>query len=338
MSSQKYVSILSFPDDWLDRLRAAVPSADVLQFPGAKPADLPDDVLRTMTMLHTSAELPEPADAPALSCVQLDTSGVDHVVDTALWRSSVPIATIGGVSPTPLAEYVLFLLLGFAHRLPAMLDVRQSRAWPSPQQRWDAFLPAALTGATVGIVGYGRIGREIGRMARAHGMHVIGVSRTGRSAASDADVYFGSAAGSDEGVEVVAVDALPDVVARCDYLVVVCPLTEQTRNLVDARVLGACKPGTVLINVARGGIVDESELLAQLRAGRIAGAALDVFADEPLPPDSPWWNEPRVFVTPHVAGLAPLYSDSVLEIVAANLQRLVDGRALLNLVDRERGY
>jgi phosphoglycerate dehydrogenase-like enzyme len=339
----RYVSVLSFADEWLDRLRTAVPEADVLQFPGATMSELPDDVRRSMTALHTSAELPDPRGTPALRWVQLDTSGVDHVVGSPLWQSSVPITTIGGVSPTPLAEYVLFTLLGFSHRLPAMLRVRDSRDWPSPAQRWDDFLPAPLSGATLGIVGYGRIGREIARMARVHGLNIIGVNRTGTVPGPDERArrfYLGDAAVAreDAAVEVVSAERLVDVAPRCDYLVVVCPLTHQTRGLVDDKVLHALRPGAVLINVARGGIVDERALLAELRSGRIAGAALDVFDDEPLSPDSPWWDEPRVFLTPHVAGLAPRYTDQVLDIVVTNLHRLAEGRELLNLVEREQGY
>jgi phosphoglycerate dehydrogenase-like enzyme len=178
----QYVSVLSFDDDWLARLRAAAPNVHVLQFPEASVADVPDDVRQTMDVLHTSTALPDPDQAPALQWVQLDTSGVDHVRNTALWRSNLAITTIGGVSPVPLAEYVLMMILGFAHRLLAMMDVRQAKSWPTAQERWRRFLPAPIAGATVGIIGYGRIGREIGRQAAQHGMHVIGVNRSGRLA------------------------------------------------------------------------------------------------------------------------------------------------------------
>ncbi|SHF55091.1 Phosphoglycerate dehydrogenase [Jatrophihabitans endophyticus] len=344
----RYLSTLAFPPAWLDELRAAVPGVDVVQLPAASAADVPADVWRGVDALHTSSVLPEPGDAPRLRWVQLDTSGVDHVRDTALWRSDVEITTIGGVSPVPLAQYVLFCILGFAHRLPAMLDVRAARHWPTAQVRWDAFLPAALDGATVAIVGYGRIGREIGRLARTHGMSVVGVTRSGRrpDPAGAGQVEFGVAAGGfavdptadDADVRVVGPELLADVLATADYLVVVVPLTEHTRGLIGRRTLAALKPGAVVINVARGGVVDESALLHALRSGAVAGAALDVFDEEPLPPTSPWWHEPNVLVTPHVSGLAPRYFEQVRRIVTDNLRRFVDGAPLLNRVDRERGY
>jgi phosphoglycerate dehydrogenase-like enzyme len=338
----RYVSVLSFSDEWLDSLRAEAPDVEVLQYPHAKIEDLPIEVRRSMDVLHTSTVLPDPEQAPALRWVQLDTAGADHVRDTALWRSDVAVTTIGGVSPVPLAEYVLFLILGFAHRLPAMLGVRGSRSWPTAAARWQEFMPAPLAGATVGVIGYGRIGREIGRQAAQHGLHVVGVNRSGRVAPEEeraARHYLGGASTKhDSEVEIVASARLGSVIGRCDYVVVVCPLTDQTRGLVDASLIAAVKPGAVLINVARGGIVDEDALLAALRAGQLGGVGLDVFDDEPLSMDSPWWDEPKAFVTPHVAGLAPRYGEQALEIVSTNLRRLATDTALLNLLDRERGY
>lgn len=339
MSRVRYLSTLSFADDWLAELRRRVPACEVAQLPADKRTDVPDDVWQTVEVLHTSTVLPGPDAAPALRWVQLDTSGVDHVRDSALWHSDVEITTIGGVSPVPLAEYVLFTILGFAHRLPAMLDVRSTRAWPTPERRWERFLPAALAGATVAVVGYGRIGREIGRLATAHGMTVVGVTRSGRertAAERAAHVAFGR--GSDDVVEILGPDALHEVLGRSDYVVVVVPLTAETAGLIDAEAIAAMKPGAVLVNVARGGIVDEAALLAALRRGALSGVALDVFDDEPLPPDSAWWDEPNAFVTPHVSGLAPRYAEQVLQIVAENLRRYLDGEPLLNRVDRTRGY
>jgi phosphoglycerate dehydrogenase-like enzyme len=335
----RYLSTLSFADDWLAELRRRVPECEVAQLPADKVADVPDEVWRGVEVLHTSAVFPDPEQAPALRWVQLDTSGVDHVRETALWRSDVEITTIGGVSPVPLAEYVVFTILGFAHRLPQMRDVQATRSWPSPERRWERFLPAPLPGATVGVIGYGRIGREIGRLATALGMTVVGATRSGRArtlAERAAQMDFGRS--GDEVVEIVGPDRLHDVLGRSDYVVVVVPLTDETAGLIDAAAVAAIKPGAVLINVARGGIVDEDALLAALRSGALSGAALDVFDDEPLAPDSVWWDEPNVFVTPHVAGLAPRYAEQVLQIVCENLRRYLDGEPLLNRIDRVRGY
>ncbi|MFT4083748.1 MAG: D-2-hydroxyacid dehydrogenase [Nocardioides sp.] len=334
-----YLSTLDFDAAWLDLVRSRVPGVEVRQIRAATADDIPDAVWREVEVLHTSAVLPDPGAAPRLRWVQLDTSGVDHVVGTPLWDSRVDITTIGGVSPVPLAEYVICMILGFAHRLPALLQARETRTWPDAQERWRTMLPARLSGATVTIVGYGRIGREIGRLARAHRMDVVGVTRSGAidHARDGTQASFGERVDHD-GVEVVDPGRLHEVLGRSDYVVVVVPLTTETRGMIDAAALAATKPGATLVNVARGGIVDEEALLAALRSGHLAGAALDVFDVEPLPADSVWWDEPNVFVTPHASGLAPSYAEQVLDIVTSNLARFERGEPLLNLVNRDRGY
>lgn len=342
-----YLSTLHFDEDFLQQLADSTKDIDggveILQVPCTDAAEIPDELWAEVDVLHTSAVFCHPARAPRLRWVQLDTSGVDHLRELPIWSHEVDgrhidLTTIGGVSPVPLAEYVLWSILGTAHRLPALLDARARHDWPSPQDRWQRMLPAPVRGATVGIVGYGRIGREIGRLASAFGMHVLGVSRTAGRREAARDSYYGGGAEAAGSVELFGPDRLAEVAARSDYLVVVVPLTDATRLLVSAEILGALKDQAVLINVARGGIVDEAALRAGVRSGRIRAAVLDVFDAEPLSPEDPWWDEPNVFVTPHVSGLAPEYSAQVLDIVCENLRRFADGRTLLNLVDRVQGY
>lgn len=336
-ASVQYLSTLSFSQEWLDELGEVSPLLSIDQISAQKAADVPDEMWRNVEVLHTSTVFPDPAGAPRLTWIQLDTSGADHVQTEPVWRSSVQITTIGGVSPVPLAEYVLFMVLGFAHRLPAMLTARDSHEWPSPEQRWERFLPAVLDGTTIGIIGYGRIGRRIGKLARAHGMSVLGLTRTAGNERSDRGPLFGQRAEHDS-TEVMGPDRLHELLARSDYVVVMVPLTERTHGMLDAAALAWIRPGAVLINAARGGIVEENALLAGLRSGRIRGAALDVFDDEPLPPHSPWWTEPNVMVTPHISGLAGDYHHQVRKIVTENLRHYLAGEPLLNSVDRTQGY
>jgi phosphoglycerate dehydrogenase-like enzyme len=341
-----YLSTLQFTSSWLDELRAHAPDVEVVQVQAEQLEDVPEELWARVDVLHTSAVLPEVAGAPRLRWVQLDTSGVDHVVGTDLWRNpQVEITTIGGVSPVPLAEFVLFGILGFAHRLPALRQLARHRSWPMPGARFREYMPMPLAGATLVVIGYGRIGRQIARLAQAFGMSVVGVTRSGRAAdTADAERHFDfplaplDGPADPAGVEVVDGSRLHEVLGRADFVAVVVPLTEQSRNLVDRAAIAALKPGAVLINAARGGVVDEDALRDALRSGALSGALLDVFADEPLPPDSPWWDVPEVFITPHVAGLAPRYAEQVLSIVAENLRRFTTGQPLLNRVDRTLGY
>nr|WP_286329680.1 NAD(P)-dependent oxidoreductase [Agromyces marinus] len=195
-----------------------------------------------------------------------------------------------------------------------------------------------MRGATVGIVGYGRIGREISRLAEVFGMNVLGVSRSGRPPVDAEKFDTGRRSVAEDRAELFAMDRLDEVLRRSDFLVVVVPLTELTRGMIGAQQLDLLPPGAHVINIARGGIVDESALLERVRDGRIAGVALDVFDDEPLPPTSAWWSEPNALVTPHVAGLAPQYHAQTLDLVVENLTRLAENRPIVNEVDRAAGY
>lgn len=331
-----YLCLLPLNVELLGRIRGASEGVEVRQLTEEEATELPPTDWAQVDVLHTSAVVPDPAIATRLRWVQLDTSGVDHLRKHPIWASDIPITTIGGISPVPLAEYVMWAVLGSAHRLPALLEIREQRRWPSPAQRWQHLMPAPVRGATIGIIGYGRIGRELSRLADSFGMHVLGLSRTAGQARRGAQ--YGTPSSNPVNAELLGPDRLQELMARSDYMVVIMPLTDATANMVDATALHAAKVGSVLINAARGGIVDEAALRRELRAGRIRGAVLDVFDDEPLDSEDDWWDESGVFVTPHVSGLAPAYETGVGDIVCENLGRFRRGDELMNLVDRIRGY
>lgn len=333
-----YLSTLTFDDAFLEQVRNATDGVEVIQITAQSAAEIDAITWSQVDVLHTSTLFCDPAVAPRLKWVQLDTSGVDHVRDHPLWQSSVPITTIGGVSAVPLAEYVIWSILGTAHRLPELIQVHTSHDWPSPEERWRRMLPAPVRGATVGIVGYGRIGREIGRLAGALGMNVIGLSRTAGGKKREKASYFTVGTRPVDTAEIVGPESLNFLLERSDFLVVVVPLTDSTRNLIDATALAHLKHSAVVINVARGGIVDETALRLGLQSGRISAAVLDVFDMEPLGPDDSWWTEPNVFISAHVSGFASEYSSQISGIVSENMRRFGSGDTLVNLVDREQGY
>lgn len=324
---------LDFDEKWLADVAAAVPGARVRKQLAASAADLPAGLLAEVDVLYTNTAFPTPEQAPRLRWVQLDTSGCDHVAGTPLWDSPTAITTIGGVSPKPLAEYVLMMILAHAHHLPQIVALQRRSHWPDLDHRWNRLMPRMLPGATVGIIGYGRIGQEIGRLAHAFGMNVIGMRR----GAGREGELFGHADDA-APAEVVGPDGLHHLLERSDYVVLTVPYTTETHHLLDAAAFARMKPGAVLVNAARGGVVDEAALLPALRSGQVGFAALDVFAQEPLPADSPFWTEDHVLITPHVAGFAPGYRDQVRALFTENLSRFVAGLPLLNLVDRKAGY
>ena len=328
------LSTQRFDDAWLRDVAAGLDGVQVVQHPADRVEGLPPELLREAEVLYTDTCLPTRRQAPCLRWVQLDRSGADHVVDTELWTDEeVVITSIGGVSPEPIAGFALLMILSFAYRLPALLEHQRRQDWPSVADRWERFMPAPLDGATLVVVGYGRVGRAIGTAARAFGLHVVGVRR----GAERPGERLGEG-GDDATVEIVAPERLHEVLARADYVAVAVPLTAATHHLLDEAAFAALKPGAVLVDVARGGVVDEVALRHALDSGRLAWAASDVFGEEPLPPGHPLWTHPRMTVTPHVAGYARDYRERVLDLFRTNLGRYAAGEPLINRIDRTLGY
>jgi phosphoglycerate dehydrogenase-like enzyme len=259
---------------------------------------------------------------PALRWVHTMAAGGGAQVKAAnLTREQlarVTFTTSAGVHSGPLAEYALLGLLAGAKDVPRLQADAARHEWPS---RW---LMGQLREQTVLVVGLGGIGREVARMLAALGTRVVGTSRRGEPV---------------EGVaELVHPDELASVVARVDGIVVTLPGTAATEKLVSAEVLAAVRPGATLVNVGRGTVVDEDALAAELRAGRIGFAALDVFAEEPLDAASPLWDLPNVLISPHNAALTPAEGRRIAELFADNAGRLLDGRPLRNVVDTVEFY
>ena len=257
--------------------------------------------------------------APRLRWVQFASAGIDHVWTEALAKSDLIVTTISGVHPIPMAEMVLSMMLIFVKQWPRLLA--QQRA-----HRWDKFLMGELHGKTLGVVGLGKIGQEIARVGKCMGMNVIGVRRrqTGEPL-SYVDKVFTQ-------------EALRQAIAMCDFVVVAVPLWAGSRGLFGEAEFRAMKPTAYFINVGRGATVDEAALIRALQEGWIAGAGLDVFAREPLPPDSPLWDMPNVIISPHMGADTDRYMERATAIFCENLRRYVAGEPLMNVVDHATGY
>jgi phosphoglycerate dehydrogenase-like enzyme len=330
------LSTMSFPDELLERLRSVSPRLVVRQHNAPSADEVPSHGWGQVEVLYTLLAIPDPSLVPGLRWVQLHSAGANHLVDTWLWGSDVIITTSSGIHATTIAEYVLMMMLAFAHRLRRMVYYQAHAEWP--KRRWQKFVPQELRGATVGVIGYGSIGREVGRLARALGMRVLGVHRGGGQAPVSYELPDLARDANAEPDQLYTPDQLFDALAECDYAVLAVPYTSATHHLIDQAALQAMKPSCVLINIARGPIVDELALVRALREGWIAGAALDVFEEEPLPRESPLWKMDNVIISPHVAGFTPHYDDRATALFAENLRRYVSGEPLLNRVDRKREY
>lgn len=256
-----------------------------------------------------------------VSWIQSTGVGVD-VYSSVGVPDNIYLTSARSVYTPTIAEHVMAFIFAFARGIVLMERDRQAA-------RWNASEMVAQLGTVedrhLVVYGFGDIGQAIGEKASALGMRVTGVTRTGRSGAGTIPVVPASEAG--------------EYLKAADYVVISTPLTPQTRHLVDARFLSLLGPSCVLINVARGEVVDEEALLTALKERRIRGAALDVFVQEPLPPDSPFWRLDNVIISPHLAGLGAQKELLRLgQLVRENLRRFLEGKPLLNRVDLKRGY
>jgi phosphoglycerate dehydrogenase-like enzyme len=260
--------------------------------------------------------------AAALRWVHSPAAGVGSMLFPAMRASSVVMTNSRGMNAATVAEHALLLMLAAARRLPEAVRAQGERRWISNEL---SGVPS-FRRRTLLVVGLGAIGRELARMASALGMRVVGTRRT-------------TGGPLPEGVaEAHGPAALADLLPHADVVALAAPLTAETRGMIGAAELARMKPSAWLVNVARGTLVDEQALIRSLKAGEIAGAALDVFEHEPLAEASPLWALPNVLITPHVAGFREDYWEAATELFAANLRRYLAGERLANIVDKVAGY
>jgi phosphoglycerate dehydrogenase-like enzyme len=256
--------------------------------------------------------------AGSLRWVHAASAGVNHVLTPEVVASDISVTNSRGVFDEPMAEYVLGLVLALAKDLPTTLSHQRERAWRHRETE-------RLGGRRALVAGTGPIGRAIGRKLGAVGMTVTGLGRVARE--TDPDLG-----------EVLPMSSLLDVLPDADYVVLASPLTDETRGMIDAKALAAMKPTARLVNVGRGPLVVQDDLIEALSVGRIGGAALDVFVDEPLSGSSPLWHLPNVIVSPHMSGDVVGWRAELVTLFVDNLSRYLDGRPLRNVVDKARGY
>ena len=258
--------------------------------------------------------------APNLKWIQLTSAGADRLLNTGFVEQGIVVTTVSGLHATPIGEFVIAAMLMFAKGAP-----RTMRA--QAKHEWTRFAPTELRGKTVGIVGIGHIGAEVGRLAKAFGCRVVATRRSATAVTSEpyAD-------------EIMPAADMPRLLGESHYVVLSMPLTPETKGMIAEPQLRAMKPTAVLVNIARGAVTVEADLIRALQEGWIAGAALDVFDQEPLPPESPFWDMENVILTPHISGGTEIYNQRAVEIFVDNLRRYLAGHPLQNVVDPTRGY
>lgn len=333
------VTTIKFSKDILNRLEEISPRIKLHVHPARELSDIPNRVWKNAEVLYTTSILPKAGSETKLRWIQSHYAGVDELLhhEYVVENPDIKITSTRGIHATNIGEYVLGIMLSLGHHFPAMLNDQREKVWA--EDRYTRYVPQELRGSTVGILGYGSIGREVARLCKAFGAAVLATKHDLKNLTHEG--YRIDDTGDPEGElfdRLYPPEATAFMVKECDFVVITLPLTDTTRGSVDDKIVGAMKPTAYLINVGRGGIVDESALLEALETEQLAGAAMDVFETEPLPPHHPLWTAPNFLVTPHISGNTADYNEKAAAVFEENLQRYLEGRPLLNVVSRELGY
>jgi len=323
VSIQQPVAAWQIPAAQIERLRLAFPHHDFVYATTA--AERAEGLARcdvAYTWMLSGEELDS---APRLRWLHSSAVAVGTICLLALAERGVVVTNTRGVQGGPIAEHVFATLLALTHGVPLALDRQRTQTWAQNEFVGER-LPVRLSGLCLGVVGLGSIGSEVARLGVAFGMRVIGLRRHPEQ-------------GGPPGVHAVwGAGRLDELAASADVLVVAAPLTGETESLLDARRIAGMKAGAWLVNVARGQLVDEAALVAALESGALSGAALDVFAHEPLPAASPLWRAPNLLITPHTSGFRHGHWDDAVDVFIDNLRRWDRGEPVRWPVDAARGY
>jgi len=337
-STLQVLITVQFEPELINQVEAVSPRLVVTTIEANEAEDVPEEAWQEADILYTHKALPDPDSAPQLKWIQFHRAGNEMFMEAPILRKPGLVASsMSGASAPQVAEYVLEMILALGHKLPQIMEHQKRADWS--EERGEIFQPMELNQSTVGIIGYGSIGRQVAKLLRAFGATVLATKRDAMRPADGG--YSPEGVGDPEGdylQRLYPAEALKSMLKECDYVVVCVPLTKDTQGLIGEAQLAVMKQPAFLVDVSRGGVINHAELIPALAEGQIAGAALDVYPEEPLPEDNPLWKMPNVILTPHIAGVSQEYNCRAVDLFAENLKRYLDGEQLMNLIDVQRGY
>jgi phosphoglycerate dehydrogenase-like enzyme len=309
---------------WLrERLQKTFPDFQFVQLQSYD--RVPEEIVDADVFIGWSLRPEQFVAAKKLRWIHSPAAAVHQLMFPELVRSDVLLTNSSSVHGPVVAEHAIAVMLALAKRLPQAMQYQAKKVW-SQEILWNERpRPREVAGATVAVVGMGGIGREFTRLAKALGMRALAVREDPSKGAGGADAVFSSA-------------QIEEVLPQADYVLLCTPVTPATTGIINAERLKKMKPDAYLMNVARGPLIDEPALVAALKARQIAGAGLDVFVEEPLPADSPFWLLDNVLITPHSAAVTEQLWERHYELIVENLNRFLAGKPLLNAVNTKRGY
>jgi len=339
--AQKKIEVLitvPLAENLIELLKNVSPKFNITAHTAKNLQDIPSDVLKKAEILFTDQLLPDPVNAPNLRWIQFNYAGLDFLLDHPITQNNdIKLTSLSGAAAPQVAEYVLTMLLTLSHKIPAILRHQRNREWLP--DRYTRLVPTELRGKTLGLVGYGSIGREIARLVQPFGLKIL---------ASKRDVmhpeevgYAPESTGDPDGnlfTRLYPIQAIKSMLKLCDFVVISLPKTKETIGLISEGEFGVMKPEAFFIDISRGGITNSEALRTALVEKQIAGAALDVFPEEPLPKDSPLWETPNLIISPHISGISNKYNERAVNLFIKNLNLYLEDCPLLNLFNPATGY
>ena len=311
------------PPEMPERIRARWPEMRVVHLP--RYDRILDELQDTDIFVGFSLRPEQFALTRKLKWLHSTAAGVGQLMYPELRKSGIEVTNASGVHSIPMAEHILGTLIALARRFPDCFRYQQQARW-AQQELWNAPVrPRELRGQILLFIGFGAIGREVAKIIQPLGMRVWAVTRSGRAEEGLAEQVFPAS-------------KLDEALAQADFLVLAAPETPETRKMIGAREFALMKPSAYFLNVSRGALVDEPALISALEQHKIAGAALDVASQEPLPPENPLWKLDNAFITPHMSAASEHLWERQTDLLMENLERWFAGDELLNRVDLNRGY
>ncbi|HEY1938907.1 MAG TPA: D-2-hydroxyacid dehydrogenase [Candidatus Angelobacter sp.] len=309
---------------WIrERLQQDFPDHQFLQLQNYD--RVPDEIADTDVFIGWSLRPEQFATAKKLRWIHSPAAAVHQLMYPELIQSNVALTNSTGIHGPVVAEHAITVLLALAKCLPQAMQYQAKHEWSQDQLWHSQPRPREVADATVAVIGMGGIGREFTRRAKAMEMKVLAVRENPSKGPEGADAVFGP-------------EQIDEVLPQSDYVLLCTPVTPSTTGIMNPARLSKMKPDAYLINVARGPLIDEAALLDTLQQRRIAGAALDVFNEEPLPANSPFWALGNILITPHTAAVTDRLWERHYRLIVENMKRFLAGKELLNAVDKSRGY
>lgn len=343
MSKENEIKIpllITFPlsEEQINSIKNVSPRLEINHLPVKSYEDIPEETWNKVEILITEKILPPIELAPKLRWIQFNYAGIDFALNQEIVKKeNLLITTLSGAAAPQVAEYVVTMMLALSHKLPSMLKFQMNHEWPP--DRFSRFAPKELRNSTVGLVGYGSISREIARLLVPFNVKVLACKKNVME--TEDNGYIVEGLGDPMGnlfTRLYPYQAIKSMMKECDFIVVTVPKTKETYHLIAEEELGVLKPTAYLIDVSRGGTIKNSALKTALQEKKFAGAAMDVFEEEPLPKDNPLWDTQNLVISPHIAGVSLHYNERAVTLITENLKRYLNKKTLFNTFDPEMGY